>query len=88
MKKRFSEEEIIRILRAAEMQQSPIRDLCRERGISEQTFYRWRNRYGGLQVDEAVRLRQLERENKRLKKLVAERDLEIEFMKEVVSKKW
>ena len=88
MKKRFSEEEIIRILRAAEMQQSPIGDLCRQQGISEQTFYRWRNRYGGLEVDEAVRLRQLERENKRLKKLVAERDLEIEFMKEVVSKKW
>lgn len=69
------------------MKKSSIRDLCRQHGISEQTFYRWRNRYGRLELDEAVRLRQLERENARLKKLVAERDLELEFMKEVVAKK-
>jgi len=72
MKKRFKEEQIIHILREAEMKKCTIGDLCRKHGISEQTFYRWRNRYGGLQVDEAVRLRQLERENARLKKLVAE----------------
>lgn len=87
MKKRFTEEQIIHILREAEMKKSTIADLCRQHGISEQTFYRWRNRYGGLEVDEAVRLRQLERENARLKKLVAERDLELEFMREVVAKK-
>lgn len=87
MKKRFSEEQIIHILREAEMKKCSIRDLCRKHGISEQTFYRWRNRYGGLELDEAARLRQLERENARLKKLVAERDLELEFMKEVVTKK-
>lgn len=87
MKKRFSEEQIIHILREAEHKSCSIRDLCRNHGISEQTFYRWRNRYGGLEVDEAVRLRQLERENARLKKLVAERDLELEFLKEVVAKK-
>jgi len=88
MKKRFSEEQIIHILREAEMRKSTIGELCRKHGISEQTFYRWRNRFGGLEVSEAVHLRQLERENARLKKLVAERDLELEFMKEVVTKKW
>jgi len=87
VKKRFSEEQIIHILREAEQKKCSIRDLCRKHGISEQTFYRWRHRYGGLEVDEAARLRQLERENTRLKKLVAERDLELEFMKEVVTKK-
>jgi putative transposase len=54
----------------------------------EQTFYRWRHRYGGLEVAEAVRLRQLARENARLKKLVAERDLELEGLKELLAKKW
>lgn len=88
MKKRFREEQIIHILREAEMRKSTIAELCRKHGISEQTFYRWRNRFGGLEVNEAVHLRQLERENARLKKLVAERDLELEFMKEVVTKKW
>ena len=87
MKRRFTEEQIIHILREAELKKMTIGDLCRQQGISEQTFYRWRNRYGGLEVDEAVRLRQLERENARLKKLVAERDLELEFMREVVTKK-
>ena len=87
MKKRFTEEQIIHILREGELKKMSISDLCRQHGISEQTFYRWRNRYGGLEVDEAVRLRQLERENARLKKLIAERDLELEFMKEVVTKK-
>jgi len=87
VKKRFSQEQIIHILREAEQKKCSIRDLCRKHGISEQTFYRWRNRYGGLEVDEAVHLRQLQRENARLKKLVAERDLELEFMKEVVTKK-
>lgn len=88
MKKRFSEEQIIHILREAEMRKTTIAELCRKHGISEQTFYRWRNRFGGLEVNEAAHLRQLERENARLKKLVAERDLELEFMKEVVTKKW
>lgn len=88
MKKRYSEEQIIRILRQAEEPTSTARGVCREHGVSEQTFYRWRRKYGGLEVREVARLRELERENKRLKKLVAERDLEIEAMKEVVSKKW
>jgi putative transposase len=73
-------------LREAETPGEQVRDVCRKYGIAEQTFYRWRHRYGGL--EEAVRLRQLERENTRLKKLVAERDLELEALKELLAKKW
>jgi putative transposase len=62
--------------------------VAKRHGISEQTIYTWRKRFGALQVDDVKRLRQLEAENARLKKLVAERDLEIEVMKEVAAKKW
>ena len=87
-RKRFSEEQIIGILREAESGAEPVGELCRRHGISEQTFYRWRRKFGGLEVSEAKRLRELERENARLKRLVAERDLEIDAMKELVSKNW
>jgi putative transposase len=87
-KKRFSEEQIIKILKEAEQSGREIRELSRQHGITEQTFYRWRQKYGGLSLSEAQRLRQLERENSRLKRIVADRDLEIDAMKELLEKKW
>jgi putative transposase len=82
-KRRFTEEQIIKILREAELTGGQVRELSRKYGIAEQTFYRWRQKYGGLEVAEAARLRQLEQENARLKKLVAERDLEVEVRQEL-----
>ena len=86
--KRHTTEEIIGILREAEASSASVEDFAREKRISVQTFYRWRNKYGGVDVKEARRLKDLETENARLKKLVAERDLEIEVMKEIAAKKW
>ena len=84
---RFTEEQIIGILRQAEAGVRVV-DLCRQNGISDATFYKWRSKFGGMNVSDAKRLRQLEEENARLKRIVAERDLEIDAMKEVLSKKW
>ena len=61
---------------------------CKRLGISDQTFYRWRIRYGALKEDEAQRLKALEQENSRLKKMVADRDLELDVLKEITRKKW
>jgi putative transposase len=85
---KFSEEQIIAILREAEKGQQTIGAVCRAHSISENTFYKWRQKYGGLEVSEARRLRELEKENARLKRLLAERDIEIDAMKEVLAKKW
>jgi len=87
-RKRFSEEQIIGILRKADRKEQSVSDLCREHGICETTYYRWREKFGGMDVPDAKRLRELERENARLKQLVANRDLEIDAMKELLSKKW
>ena len=87
MKKRHSEEQIIRILREAETNQIPIREVCRQHNITEQTLYRWRNKYGGMDVSEARRLKDLESENSRLKRLVAEQMLVIDGLKEFSRKK-
>lgn len=87
MKKRYNEEQIIRILREAETTDVAIRELCRRHNITEQTFFRWRNKYGGMEVSEARRLKTLEAENAKLKKLVAEQLLVIEGLKEFSGKK-
>lgn len=71
MKKRFTDEQIIRILREAEGREVPTKDLCKRHNITEQTFYRWRNKFGGIDVAEARRLKELESENERLKRLLA-----------------
>lgn len=86
--KEVSEGRIVKILREAEKKEGTIGDLCRKHGISEYTFYRWRRRFGGMSIGEAKKTKDLEKENARLKKLVAERDLEVEAMKELLSKKW
>jgi putative transposase len=84
---RFSEEQIIGILQAAEAAGN-IRSVCREHNITEQTFYRWRRKYGGMDVSEARKLKDLEIENAQLKKMVAEQALDIRMLKEINSKKW
>jgi putative transposase len=86
-RKRFSEEQIIRILKEAEAG-AKIADLCRRYGFSEQTYYRWKSKYGGLDINEARRLKQLEEENRRLKKAVADLTLDNQILKEISSKKW
>jgi transposase-like protein len=85
---RCTEAHIIAILREAERGTDTIESICRKHAVGEATFYRWRSKYGGLEPSDAARLKDLERENTRLKKLLAERDLEIEVMKEVNAKKW
>ncbi len=85
-KSRFSEDQMVKILREAYT--GPVSEVAKKYGISDQTIYLWRKRYGRLEVIDVKRLRQIESENARLKKLLAERDLEIEVMKEINQKKW
>jgi putative transposase len=86
-KSKFSEEQIIGILREAEGQ-TPVKALCAKHNLSEATFYKWRSKYGGMEVSEARRLRALEEENSRLKRLVADQAVQIQILKEANSKKW
>ncbi len=87
-KRRFKEEEIVRILQEVERGSEPLAEQARKHGVSEQTIYRWRRKYGDLDVDETRKLRELEKENSRLKRMLADRDLEIDAMKDLLSKKW
>ncbi|MCI0445617.1 transposase [bacterium] len=87
-RKRFSEEQIIRILNEADQSSRSVIEICRDNGITDQTYYRWKRKYSGMNVPELQELRQITLENSRLKKIVAERDLEIEALKEVLKKKW
>lgn len=87
MKKRYSEEHIIGFLREADAG-VPVKDLCRRHGFSEASYYLWRSRFGGMSVSDAKRLKELEAENARLKKLLAESMLEMEVTREALRKKW
>jgi len=83
---RFTNEQMVGIVREAD--RDPVAVVAKRHGVSEPTIYGWRKRFGVLGADEVKRLRQLEAENTRLRKLVADRDLEIEVMKEVAAKNW
>ena len=85
-KSRYSDEQIVRILREAD--RDPITEVAKRHGVSEASIYAWRKRFGDMASDDVKRLKALETENARLKKRVAERDPEIEVMKEIAAKKW
>ena len=83
----FSDEQILAIVKEGEAGRK-VADLCRAHGISEQTYYRWKAKYGGMELSELQRLKQVEDENRRLKHIVAEQTLDIQALKAVVAKKW
>jgi putative transposase len=87
VKKRFSEEQIIKFLKEGDAG-VPVKDLCRRHGFSEASFYLWRSKFGGMDVSDAKRLKALEQENTRLKRLLADALLENEATKEALRKKW
>jgi putative transposase len=86
-KSKFNDEQIIGILREAEGE-TPVKAVCAKHNLSEATFYKWRSKFGGMDVSEARRLRAMEEENGRLKRLVADQAIQIQILKEVNSKKW
>ena len=87
MKKRFTEEQIIRVIKEQESGTS-VDDICRRHGIANSTFYKWKSKFGGMEVSEAKRLKELEAENRKLKHLLADAMLDNSAHKEIVSKKW
>ena len=87
MKKRYSDEQIIKAIKEHEAG-AKVDDICRSLGISSGTFYNWRSKFAGMEVNEAKRLRELESENNKLERLLADKLLEVEAMKDVLSKKW
>lgn len=86
-RKRFSEEQIIKVLKEAEAGAKPA-DLCRRHGISEATYYNWKAKYSGMTVSDARRLRELEHENNKLKRLLADAELEKAALKDLLGRKW
>jgi len=85
-RQRFSEEQIIQVLQEAQAG-ATVDEVCRRHGLSQPTYYKWKQKYGGLQVDDARRLRQLEEENRKLKRLVADQALDMMVLKELLGKK-
>jgi len=86
-KSKFSDEQIIGMLKEAEAG-TPVTDVCRQHGVSAHTFYRWRSKFGGLEVNEARRLKAIEDENRELKQMVADQSLQIRALKAALGKKW
>jgi putative transposase len=85
---KLTDEQIVALLRAAERGEKSIAQLAREHGVTEQTVYRWRRKFGGATVPDVRRLKQLEKENSRLLRLLGQREVEIDGMKELLRKKW
>ena len=86
-KSRFTDSQIIAILKQAEAG-TPVPELCREHGISSATFYKWRSKYGGMEASMVSRMKELEEENRRLKKMYSEAQMSADIMKEALAKKW
>jgi putative transposase len=86
-KSRYTDSQIISILKQAEAG-TPVTELCREHGMSDATFYKWRSKFGGMDVSMMARMKELEEENRRLKKMYAEERLKAEILKEAITKKW
>jgi len=90
-KKKHTPEEIVKKLRQAQLEigkGATVDQVSRKLGVNEQTYYRWKREYGGMEVDQLARLKELERENGRLKKIVAEQAMDIDALKEIAAKKW
>ena len=88
MKKIYSDEQVVGFVREAEKTDVTISEFCRQKGFNEGTFYKWKKRFGSMQVAEVKRLRELEAQNARLKRLLADRIIEIDAMQELLAKKW
>jgi transposase-like protein len=90
-RKKHTPEQIVKKLREAELdlaKGAAVADVARKLGVSEQTYYRWKQQYGGEQADQQIRVKELERQNTRLKKIVAEQAMDIDALKDIASKKW
>jgi len=87
-KPKLTDEQIVAVLREAERGENTITEICRKAGVTEQTFYRWRKKFAGNTVTDVRKLKQLEKDNARLLRLLGQRDVEIDAMKELLAKKW